>query len=186
MWQSPESTIFATAHVTYNPSSCMNSAVVLHSTDTFPSLLQNLLNVREVTSTGSPWSCSQLTVSVGTVIVSRFVDMEHSHQATWRESGMFCIHYSSYIYFSRLQNINWNIHQPYIILVLILYECETWSLIFREEHRLKDFENRVLRKVSRPERDETTGNFIRLHTKEFYDLYCSPNIVRAIKSRRMR
>jgi len=67
-----------------------------------------------------------------------------------------------------------------------LYGSETWSLTFREERRLRVFENRVLRRVFGPKRDEVTREWRKLHNKELNDLYCSPNIVRAIKSRRMR
>jgi hypothetical protein len=60
-----------------------------------------------------------------------------------------------------------------------------WSLSLREERRLRVFENRALRKVSGPQRDEATGDLIRLHNVELCDLYSSANI-RVIKSRRMR
>jgi hypothetical protein len=56
----------------------------------------------------------------------------------------------------------------------------------REERRLRDFENRVLRRIFGPKRDEVTGEWRTLHNEEFNDLYCSPNIVWVIKSRRMR
>jgi len=55
-----------------------------------------------------------------------------------------------------------------------------------EEHRLRVFENRVLRKVFGPKRDEVTGEWIRLHIEELYDLYSSPCFIRLIKSSRMR
>jgi hypothetical protein len=56
----------------------------------------------------------------------------------------------------------------------------------REERRLRVFENRVLRRIFGPKRDEVTGEWIKLHTEELHDLYSSPTIVRVIKSRRMR
>ena len=64
--------------------------------------------------------------------------------------------------------------------------CETWSLTLREECRLRVFENRVLRKIFGPKMDEVIGEWSKLHNEELNDLYCSPNIFRVIKSRRMR
>ena len=64
--------------------------------------------------------------------------------------------------------------------------CETWSLTLREEHRLRVFENRVLRRIFGPKRDGVTGECRKLHNEELNDLYSSPNIVRVIKSRRFR
>ena len=66
-----------------------------------------------------------------------------------------------------------------------MYGCETWSLTLREERRLRVFENRVLRRVFGPKRDEVTGEWRKLHSEEFRDLYSLPNIVRVVKSRRM-
>ena len=73
-----------------------------------------------------------------------------------------------------------------IILPVVLYGCETWSLTLREERKLRAFENMVLRRIFGPRRDEVTGECRRLHNEELNDLYSSPNIVRVIKSRRMR
>jgi hypothetical protein len=73
-----------------------------------------------------------------------------------------------------------------IILPVVLYGCETWSLTLREEHRLGVFENRVLRRIFGPKRDEVTGDWRKLHKEEFHDLYSSPSIVRIIKARRMK
>jgi hypothetical protein len=68
---------------------------------------------------------------------------------------------------------------------VVLYECETWYLILREEHTLRVFENRVLRRIFGPKRDEVTGGWGKLHNEELHNMY-SPNIIRMIKSRRMR
>ena len=71
-----------------------------------------------------------------------------------------------------------------IILPVVLYGCETWSLTLRKERRLMVFENRVLSRIFGPKRDEVTGEWRKLH-EELNDLYCSPNIIRVIKSRRI-
>jgi hypothetical protein len=72
-----------------------------------------------------------------------------------------------------------------IILSVILYGCETWFLTLREEHRLRVFENRVLRRNFGPKRDEVTGEWRKLHNKELHDLYSSPStctrVVRKIR-----
>jgi len=73
-----------------------------------------------------------------------------------------------------------------IILPVVLYGRETWSLTLREERKLRVFENMVLRRIFGPRRGEVTGEWRRLHNEELNDSYSSPNIVRVIKSRRMR
>ena len=70
-----------------------------------------------------------------------------------------------------------------IILPVVLYGFETWSLTLREERRLRVFENRVLRRVFGPKRDEVTGEWRKLHNEELSDLYSLPNILRVVKSR---
>jgi len=72
-----------------------------------------------------------------------------------------------------------------IIRPIVLYGCETWSLILREGSRLRVFEKRVLRIVFGPKRNEVTEEWRRLHNEELNDLYSSHNIVRVVKSRRM-
>ena len=70
-----------------------------------------------------------------------------------------------------------------IILPVVLYGCETWSMTLREECRLWVFENRVLRRVFGPKRDKVTGEWRKLHNEELRDLYSLPNIVWVVKSR---
>jgi hypothetical protein len=66
-----------------------------------------------------------------------------------------------------------------------LYGCETWSLTLREEHKLRVFENRVLRRIFGPKRDEVTRGWRKLHNEGLHNFYSSPSMVRMIKSRRM-
>jgi hypothetical protein len=73
-----------------------------------------------------------------------------------------------------------------LILPVVLFGCETWSLTLREERRLRVFENRVLRRVFGSKRDEVTGEWRKLHNEELNELYSSPNIVRVVKTRQMR
>ena len=73
-----------------------------------------------------------------------------------------------------------------IILPVVLYGCGNWSLKLRGERRLRVFENRVLRRVFGPKRDEVTKKWRKLYNEELSDLYSLPNIVRVVKSRRMR
>ena len=83
------------------------------------------------------------------------------------------------------KNLKFKIYRT-IILPVVFYGCETWSLTVREGRKLRVFENMVLRRIFGPRKDEVTGKWRRLHNEQLNDLYCSPNIVRMIKSRRMR
>jgi hypothetical protein len=73
-----------------------------------------------------------------------------------------------------------------MILPVVLYGCETWSLTVREEHTLRVFENRVLRRIFGSKRDRVTGGWRKLYNEELHNLYSSPSIIRIIKSRWMR
>jgi hypothetical protein len=72
------------------------------------------------------------------------------------------------------------------IIFHVLYGYETWFLTLREEHRLRVFENRVVRRVFGPKKDEVAGGWRRLHNEELHNLYASPDLIRVIKSRRLR
>jgi hypothetical protein len=69
---------------------------------------------------------------------------------------------------------------------VVLYGCETWSLTVKEEHKLRVYENRVLRRIFGPKRDGATGRWRKLHNEELHNLYSSPSIIRIIKSKGMR
>jgi hypothetical protein len=70
------------------------------------------------------------------------------------------------------KNLKFRIYKT-IILPVVLYGCETWSLTLREEYRLGVFENRALRRIFGPKRDEVTGEWRKLHNEELHDLYSS-------------
>ena len=72
------------------------------------------------------------------------------------------------------------------VILPVVCGCETWSLTFREEHRLRVFENRMLRRIFRPKRDKVTGEWRKIHNEELNDMYSSSSIVWVIKSRRIR
>jgi hypothetical protein len=100
-------------------------------------------------------------------------------------SGNACYHSVQSILSSRLlsRNVKVKIYKT-IILQVVLYGCETWSLMLREEHRLRVFENRVLRRIFGPKRDKVTGEWRKLHSEELHNLYSFPDIIRQVKSRR--
>jgi hypothetical protein len=69
---------------------------------------------------------------------------------------------------------------------VVLYGCEIWSLSLTEEHRVRAFENRVLRRIFGPKGDEMLGSWRKLYNEELHNLYCSPGLITMMKSRRMR
>jgi hypothetical protein len=90
----------------------------------------------------------------------------------------------SFVFPSHIKILKMKIYKT-VILPFVLYGCKTWSLTLREEHRLRVFENRVLRRTFGPKREED-GSWRKLHNDELHRPYSSPNIFRVIKSRRMR
>jgi hypothetical protein len=102
-------------------------------------------------------------------------------------SGNACYHSVENLLPSRLlsRNVKVKMYKT-IILTVVLYGCEIWSLTLREEHRLRVFENRVLRRIFGPKGDEVTREWRKLNNEELHNLYSSPDIVRQVKSRRMR
>ena len=82
------------------------------------------------------------------------------------------------------KNVTPKIHKT--IILLVLYGHETWFMTLKDEHRLRVFENRVLKRIFGPKRDEVTRECRRLHNKELYALYSSQNIIWVIKSRILR
>jgi hypothetical protein len=97
-----------------------------------------------------------------------------------------CYHsVQSFLFCLLSTNIKFKIYKT-IILPVVLYGCEPWSLTLREEHRLRVFENRVLKRIFGPKRDEVMEEWGKLHKWELHNLYSSPDIIRQMKSRRMR
>jgi hypothetical protein len=80
------------------------------------------------------------------------------------------------------RNVNVKIYKT-TILPVVLYGCETWPLILREEHTLRVFEKRVLRRTLGYKREEVTGEWRELCNEELHNLYSSPNAIRKIKSK---
>jgi hypothetical protein len=102
-------------------------------------------------------------------------------------SGNACYYTVQSLLSSRLLSRNVKIKEyETIILPIVLYGCETWSLTLSEEHRLRVFENRVLRRIFKPTRNEVMGEWRKLHNEELRNLYSSPDIIRQIKSMRIK
>jgi hypothetical protein len=122
---------------------------------------------------------------LGTTVTNQnFIEEEIKRRLN---SGNACYNSVQNLLPSRLlsKNVRIRIYKT-VILPVVLYGCETWSPTLREVHRLRVFENRVLRRIFGPKSDEVTGEWRKLHNKELHDLYSSPSIIRIIMSRRTR
>jgi hypothetical protein len=97
-------------------------------------------------------------------------------------SGNACYLSGQSLLSSRLlsRNVKVKIYKT-IILPVVLYGSETWSLTSREHHRLRGFKNRVRRRIFGPKRDEVTGEWRKLHNEKLHNLYSSPDIIRQVK-----
>jgi hypothetical protein len=139
----------------------------------------------ELTRTWEKLCLSSILTYFGTTVTNQNLIQEEIKRML--NSGNACYHSVQNLLSSRLLSKNLKIRiYTTIILPVVLYGCETWSLSLKEEHRLRVFENRVLRRIFGPKRDEVTGEWRKFHNGELRDLYSSPSIIRMIKSRRMR
>jgi hypothetical protein len=114
---------------------------------------------------------------VGTTVTNQNLIQE---EIKWR---LNCYHSVQNILSTRLVSKNVKIGTyKIIILSVVVYRCETWSLTLREDHRLRVLENRVLRRIFGSKRDEVIGGWRKLHNEELRDLYSSPSIIRKSSS----
>jgi hypothetical protein len=122
---------------------------------------------------------------LGTILTDQ--NCIHEEIKSTLNSGNACYHSVQSLLSSRLQsrNVKVKIYNKKILPV-VLYGCETWSLTLREEHRLRVFENSVLRRIFGPKREEATGEWRKLHNEELHNMYSSPDIIKEVKARRMR
>jgi hypothetical protein len=121
-----------------------------------------------------------LVQNLGTTLTDQ--NCIHEEIKSRLNSGNACYYSVQNLLSSRLlsRNLKVKIYKT-IILPLVLYGCETWSVMLREEHRLRVFENRVLRRIFGPNRDEVMGEWRKLHNEELHNLYSSPDIISQVK-----
>jgi hypothetical protein len=142
---------------------------------------------------GKNWGIKIANRSFENVSQFRYLEMIVTNQILISEeikrlsSGNACYHSVQNLLSSCLlsKNVKMRIYKT-ILLPVVLYGCETWSLTLREEHRLRVFENRVLRRIFGLKRDEVIKGQRKAHNEKLHDLYSSPSIIAMIKSRRMR
>jgi hypothetical protein len=146
---------------------------------------QNIDQYRDIKITNRSFENVSQFKYLGTTVTNQNLIEEEIKRRL--NSGNACYHSVQNLLSSRLlsKNVKIRIHKT-VILLVVLYGCETWSLTLREGHRLMVFENRVLRRIFGPKRDEATGEWRKLHIEELRGLYSSPSIIRIIKSRTMR
>jgi hypothetical protein len=128
---------------------------------------------------------AQFNTYLGTTVIDQDLIQEEIKRGL--NSGNACYHSVQNLSFYCLlsKHVKIKIYKT-IIFPRVLYGCEIWSFILRDEHRLRVFENRVLRRIFEPKRDGVTRGCRKLHNEELHDLYSSPSIIRMIMSRRMR
>jgi len=124
-----------------------------------------------------------ISVKIGGKYPPKYVCIVDSYMYTINDTnGMYCCVSTPRMVTRTRHNITFHIHCLQDTLncsfPVVLYGRESWSRTLREEHRLRVFENRVLRRIFGPKRDEVTGEWRRLHNEELYDLYCSSNVAR--------
>jgi hypothetical protein len=122
---------------------------------------------------------------LGTIVTNQNLIQEEINRRM--NYGYACYHSFQNLLSSRLRSKNVKIVlYKTVTLPVILYGLETWSLALREKHRLRAFKNRVLRRLFGPKKSEVTRGWRKLHNEGLSDLYCSPSIIRMIKSKRVR
>jgi len=146
---------------------------------------QNAGRIQSVRTDNSTFERVEEFIYLGTTFTNQNSFAEEIKSSL--RSGNACYHSVQNLLSSRLlsKNLKIKIYRT-IILLVVLYGCETWLLTLREERKLRVFENMVLRRILAPRRDEVMEEWRRLHNEDLNDLYSSPNIVWVIKSRRMR
>jgi hypothetical protein len=118
---------------------------------------------------------------LGTTVTDQ--NCNHEEIKSRLNSGNACYHLVQSLLSFCLLSRNAKVKIYKTIILPVLYGCETWALMLREEHRLRVFENRVLRRIFGPKRDEVAGEWRKLHNEELHNLYSFPDIIRQVKSR---